>query len=136
MHLSVRTDPTKSKSKDAAPRGEEFELRPLLGVDEVSQLLGIPKATLPMALLIDIGRTSGTSRVPHGPLPSLHAGGRAQLHRTAEDAQRLITTRVRGGHGAPSDASRASGPPGLNAPAEGTCWPSTVQPPLKRQGGT
>ena len=46
MHPSVRTNPTKPKSKEAAPRAEEFELRPLLGVDEVSQLLGIPKATL------------------------------------------------------------------------------------------
>ncbi len=46
MHPSVRTDPTKPKSKEAAARAEEFELRPLLGVDEVSQLLGIPKATL------------------------------------------------------------------------------------------
>ncbi len=49
MHPSARTNPTKPISNEAATRAaraEEFELRPLLGVDEVSQLLGIPKATL------------------------------------------------------------------------------------------
>jgi predicted DNA-binding transcriptional regulator AlpA len=46
MHPVVRPDRTKPLSKQASPRAEEFELRPLLGVDEVSQLLGIPKATL------------------------------------------------------------------------------------------
>jgi predicted DNA-binding transcriptional regulator AlpA len=46
MNPSARPDRTKPPSKEASPRAEEFELRPLLGVEEVSQLLGIPKATL------------------------------------------------------------------------------------------
>ena len=46
MHSSLGPNPTRPKSAGAAPRAAELELRPLLGVDEVSRLLGIPKATL------------------------------------------------------------------------------------------
>jgi predicted DNA-binding transcriptional regulator AlpA len=46
MRPSLRTNSAKRPSAGPAARAEEMELRPLLGVEEVSQLLGIPKATL------------------------------------------------------------------------------------------
>ena len=41
-------DPNHSPRRDVGPRGgaEQTELRPLLGVQEVSDILGVPKATL------------------------------------------------------------------------------------------
>ena len=41
-------DPNRSPRPDIGPRGvaDHTELRPLLGVQEVSDILGIPKATL------------------------------------------------------------------------------------------
>jgi excisionase family DNA binding protein len=41
-------DPNRSPRPDVGPRGgaDQTELRPLLGVQEVSDILGVPKATL------------------------------------------------------------------------------------------
>jgi predicted DNA-binding transcriptional regulator AlpA len=61
MHQSLRPRPDKPKSAGAISRAEEFELRPLLGVEEVSQLLGIPKATLYR------WHSLSTSDTPQGP---------------------------------------------------------------------
>jgi predicted DNA-binding transcriptional regulator AlpA len=61
MRPSPRTNPAKRRSTEPATRAEELELRPLLGVEEVSQLLGIPKATLYR------WHSMSTSNAPQGP---------------------------------------------------------------------
>ncbi|MEO8828607.1 helix-turn-helix domain-containing protein [Lapillicoccus sp.] len=46
MQHPSRRGPSQRKSVRATQSANDWDLRPLLGVEEVSQLLGIPKATL------------------------------------------------------------------------------------------
>jgi predicted DNA-binding transcriptional regulator AlpA len=54
------TSPLRRLSRRTVP-AQDLELRPLLGVDEVTQLLGVPKATLYR------WHSLSTIDLPHGP---------------------------------------------------------------------
>jgi len=93
----MHRQPASKGSGTNSPRDVEgaidLDLRPLLGVDEVAYLLGVPRATLyRWQSLSSPGAPQGPRAFRVGAVSPLHTGRRPELHRTAA-AQRLVTSR-------------------------------------------
>jgi predicted DNA-binding transcriptional regulator AlpA len=83
MQHPSRSSPSRRSPLRAVPRADELELRPLLGVEEVAQLLGMPKATLYR------WHSLSTPNTPQGPR-AVRVG--RYLRYTLEDLRRYIET--------------------------------------------
>lgn len=91
-------DPNHSPRRDVGPRGvaDQTELRPLLGVQEVSDILGVPRATLYGLALHDHTRPQRRPEgFPRRASSPILVGGPGRLHQRVA-RQRVLTTG--GGH--------------------------------------
>ncbi len=93
----MQRKPASKGSGTYSPRDVEgaidLDMRPLLRVDEVAYLLGVPRAMLyRWQSLSSPGAPQGPRTFRVGAVSPLHTGRRPELHRTAA-AQRLVTSR-------------------------------------------
>jgi len=93
----MQRKPASKGSGTYSPRDVEgaidLDMRPLLRVDEVAYLLGVPRAMLyRWQSLSSPGAPQGPRAFRVGAVSPLHTGRRPELHRTAA-AQRLVTSR-------------------------------------------